>query len=70
MAIVGKGERRRGRPLKESPCTHAAFQRVGHLWLRPRASRGHLLELQETGGFLYRLRVARYLLCELRAVGG
>ena len=70
MAIVGKGERRRGRPLKESPCTHAAFQRVGHLWLRPRASSGHLRERQGTGGFPYTLWVARHLLCELRAVGG
>ena len=52
--------------------THVCMdsQRAGRLWNRLWMARSHLVVLQETGHFLYRLWVARHLLCGLEAAWG
>ena len=60
----------KGYSLHQSRCMPIGSQRVGQLWHRLQGGKKPLAPLGETGHFLYRLLVARHLLCGLRESGG
>ena len=72
--IVGEGERRKGGHHRKPPvleCAHAHGLSEGGV-AQAQATGGEkpLAHLGETGCFLYRLQMARHLLCGLRASEG
>ena len=72
---MGEGGRMRGRQPQATPCTRVCTGTCGlsegeGALVQATGGKKPLAHLGETGRFLYRLLVARHLVCGLRAAGG